>query len=641
MVDRAGWVRIGCYGLGLQRHDPGGRQLWVRGADDTPGSPLAHPDVRAPLAAGDGEIVAAPHGGGVAVLDRQLHVTGQLASPAPGRPWRVTAMTQDGEGGIWAGADGVLARYDARRRLDRRLPSAGGAPRRLLVARDGTLWAGMLDGLYRLRPGEAAPQRVARADGRPLVGEVLALAEAEDGALWVGAVAGLFRAVPGDPAVTPVSSPPGTGLGNPIMLGLLFDRRGLLWVDTAVAGLHRLAHWDGREASFDRVSERHGIVDKPVGANQLEDARGRIWTHMHVYDPARDRLTRLTSADGVDLGTGWFFSYAALADGRLLFGGSKGILVVDPTPFDPSVETPSLVVTELRINGRPQPVAPVPRHLQVRPDQRSLTLEFAALDYSDPGRLQYAYRLDGFDPDWIRSDASFRAPGYSNLDPGHYLLRVRGTNRSGVWSPNELAIEVQVLPAWWQTAVFRVLLALLSLGAVAGLVQWRTRALRGRQARLEDLVRRRTAALEESSRTDPLTGLHNRRYLADHIEAITARAMGGRERRGAAAGDPAQDAAQQAAQESVQDAAELVVFLIDIDHFKSVNDAHGHDAGDAVLVQMAARLRSVFRGSDHLVRWGGEEFLVVASDTPRERAPELAERMRRAVADTAFSAGSE
>ena len=109
----------------------------------------------------------------------------------------------------------------------------------------------------------------------------------------------------------------------------------------------------------------------------------------------------------------------------------------------------------------------------------------------------------------------------------------------------------------------------------------------------------------------------------------------------AAAGDPAQDAAQQAAQESVQDAAELVVFLIDIDHFKSVNDAHGHDAGDAVLVQMAARLRSVFRGSDHLVRWGGEEFLVVASDTPRERAPELAERMRRAVADTAFSAGSE
>lgn len=76
--------------------------------------------------------------------------------------------------------------------------------------------------------------------------------------------------------------------------------------------------------------------------------------------------------------------------------------------------------------------------------------------------------------------------------------------------------------------------------------------------------------------------------------------------------------------------------MVDIDHFKEVNDRWGHDAGDAVLQQMRARLESVFRESDHLVRWGGEEFLIVVRATSRQRACELAERARRAVGDHEF-----
>jgi diguanylate cyclase (GGDEF)-like protein len=74
-----------------------------------------------------------------------------------------------------------------------------------------------------------------------------------------------------------------------------------------------------------------------------------------------------------------------------------------------------------------------------------------------------------------------------------------------------------------------------------------------------------------------------------------------------------------------------VFLLLDMDHSKSVNDSHGHAAGDAVLVQVAALLRSVFRASDHVVRWGGEEFLIVARFVGRKRGPELAEKVRAAV----------
>jgi diguanylate cyclase (GGDEF)-like protein len=83
-------------------------------------------------------------------------------------------------------------------------------------------------------------------------------------------------------------------------------------------------------------------------------------------------------------------------------------------------------------------------------------------------------------------------------------------------------------------------------------------------------------------------------------------------------------------------ANDLVFFMVDIDHFKEVNDRYGHAAGDAILVQMTERLREVFRESDYVIRWGGEEFLVLARATHRDDARVVAERMRRVVAEREF-----
>jgi diguanylate cyclase (GGDEF)-like protein len=132
------------------------------------------------------------------------------------------------------------------------------------------------------------------------------------------------------------------------------------------------------------------------------------------------------------------------------------------------------------------------------------------------------------------------------------------------------------------------------------------------------------ARLEEVSLTDTLTGLRNRRFLYQHIEGEVARILGGY-----AHGQRLSDAMQ-------GDSDQLTFMMVDLDHFKSVNDTYGHAAGDAILQQFSRRLEEVFRQSDYIVRWGGEEFLVVARSINWTEAQSLAGRVRAAIADRPF-----
>ncbi|MES2151813.1 MAG: GGDEF domain-containing protein [Pseudomonadota bacterium] len=133
-------------------------------------------------------------------------------------------------------------------------------------------------------------------------------------------------------------------------------------------------------------------------------------------------------------------------------------------------------------------------------------------------------------------------------------------------------------------------------------------------------------ALEDVSLTDQLTGLRNRRFFLQHVDADVGMSLRRYD-------DPLR---QGALERETTVGKDLVFFMVDLDHFKQVNDRHGHASGDAVLVQMQERLREVFRESDYLIRWGGEEFLVLARATHRDDARVVAERIRAAVANRHF-----
>ena len=637
VVDRAGLLWVGSFGGGVQRADPRPRGLVSRRMWAGLDPPMRQFSVVTVGEAPGNELWLGLAGVGVARIAADLSLAELLVPGAI----KDGAFEGDQPSGVTTTADGSLW-VGTERGLYRRSPGSdaftlvagpdflvGSAVRRLWPDGDGALWIGTADGLFHVDAAGGAPQPVLDVAGQRVGGSVEALSFSGDGA-WVGGSAGLFRLDASARRLSYVAARV-DGVQRALDVnGLLVDAQGTLWVDAA--GLLRATRVTDTRVDFEGISLRHGEDGVAFGANLLDDAQGRIWSQRAVYDPGTDRLDHLLPADGVRIGTGWFRAYGRFRDGRLAFGGREGLLVVTPPEFRPQSTAPPVVITEIRVDGETVELGPAARELRLLPGQRGFSVEFAALDFSAPSRNRHRFRLEGVDADWIEVGPESRVAAYGNLSPGRYRFVVEGSNRAGEWSPEPRELDIVIEPQWWQQWWFR-LLALMGLGAATLLlVRWRTHALRHARERLAREVERRTVELqrisaalrqrtqelEQASTTDPLTGLRNRRYLTQEMASELALM-----RRRASAGEAPQP-------------RDVVLFLIDIHHFKTVNDRYGHAAGDAVLQQFAERLRRVFRTSDHIVRWGGEEFLVIARETDRRRAAEVAERARAEIADEPF-----
>ena len=662
--DRSGLVWVAS-NRGLSRHDP--RQTAIRTLF---GHDRAVPGLVGPagteiswiLPGDDGRIWLGTHKSGVEIIDNSGARVGGIA-PDAARP--ETALPQDIVLGLERAADGSVfvatkrglyrtsadGRQVARVLLGRRNPTASTWA---LLADGDTLWAGgQSDGLWQLdlRSGRGAPLALtgALSDER-----ITVLARGPGGHLWVGTRHGLNRVDPASgavlarvlpsPAAAQVTSD-APGLAAGFVTAVHTDRSGRVWVGTYGGGVHLLQPGDG-PPRFRRITAAQGLPDDNVNA-LIDDAEGRVWVStdngLAVIDPQTLAARGLHRAEGALFATYWTGSAARTPEGDLLFGGAGGLSIVRPDRLQAWDYRPPVVVSALHVGGRPVPVPAVSSAqaasapLLVPADANSLAVEFAALDFSAPERNRYAYRLLGLEARWTSTDAARRLALYNNLPPGRYTLQLRGSNRDGLWADAALELPLEVQAAWHQTLWFRAAAVVALVLLLLAVVQWRTRLLRARQAELESKVSERTAelqqmsqaltekslVLERSSVTDPLTGLHNRRFLTSRIDTEIAASL----RR---ATEPV------TAGHAAGVDTDNVFFLVDVDHFKRVNDLHGHAAGDSVLVQFGQRLQGLVRETDFLVRWGGEEFLVVARNTDRSRAPELAGRIRDVVAQSPF-----
>lgn len=638
--DRGEQTWVGSYAGGVRRHNSRTSAFRLRDRHDFAGVDDAPEDlsVRAIVALSDGRILLGTQERGIAMLDAALRPQGVLRDPqgqALLRGVRITGLAQTTDGALWIGSDAGLFRQAAGSPDLLAFPLETGRTRRLLADPRGDLWIAAEDGLWRHRPGAQALERKSGDPATPLRGDINALDLDARNRLWIGSESGL--ALLDHPDAQPrriEAAHPARG-HNPDVLGLLVDDDGAVWFDTPSGLFHLRLEADGTE-TVEAVSRAHGLAGQPFGANLLRDAQGRLWTQSHVLDPALGQVMQLAPSDGVELGSPWFRAFAQTQDGILLFGGTQGVVAVLPEQFQFAHHAPPLAITDLRIDGISTPQARGADGVELVPGQRSLAIEFAALDFNAAGRIQYAYRLVGESDDWTTTSADYRVATFANLAPGEYRFELRAGHHAGQSEDQMLALPLRVRPAWWQTWWARLAGVALLIVLVHALIHQRTRWLRRRQHDLEQHVTERTRelqdvsialreksrALEEASRTDPLTGLRNRRYFAAHIDADVAQSL----QRHEAANAEGRSATQ----------ADLLFFMVDIDHFKQVNDEYGHAAGDAVLMQLAQRLHDCFRDSDHLVRWGGEEFLVVARHATRRHAAELADRVVQTIANRAF-----
>jgi len=650
--DRAGLVWVAS-SRGVSRYDPRQTAVLTRfGAGPDGGDAMDASFVSTEISwvqpMPDGRLWLGTHKSGIDILDaagtRVAVMKPDATRPETALPQDIVlAMARAPDGDYFIGTKRGLYRADAAGRRVARVKLQGRDPAAsvwALLADGPTLWiGGQADGLWRMdvASGRAEPVKLAApglSDER-----VTVLAPAPGRGLWVGTRNGLNRVDVASGAVTQFPAGPQQAgrLSAGFITALLTDDAGRLWVGSYGGGVDILPV-PGREADApQRLGMAQGLPDGTVNA-LLQDLQGQVWAStdngLARIDPQQLTVRALRRAEGVVFPTYWTAAAARTERGELLFGGAGGMTVVRPEKLQDWNYRPRVLVTDIKQGGRPLP--PGSAALTVLPDANSLAVEFSSTDFSAPERNRYAHKLEGFDADWVSADAAHRLAAYTNLPPGDYRLLLRASNRDGAWGEGELALPIRVLPAWHQTWWFRAGLVLALAGLTFAAVGLRTRMFKARQHELERKVRARTvelealhraleeksAQLEMSSVTDPLTGLHNRRFLAEHIEQDLA-ASQRRAQEVRAAGSQPLD-------------TDSVFLLLDIDAFKRVNDYYGHAAGDAVLTQFGARLRAVLRESDYLVRWGGEEFLAVARDTDRVRAEELAERMRTAIAATPF-----
>ncbi len=622
--DRSGGVWVGATGaLSRLESAAGVRTLSATG----PSPALSEGTVYSILAAADGRVWAGLPTKGIDVIDLErrsvAHVVSQSGAPATTLIGKfVVTMAQSPSGRIYIGSSAGLYQVDADGQHLARVTVAGrdpGASVYMLAVVGDTLWiGGTHDGLWSMRPDRADPQVQHYAADRLTDPRIVSLAPGPGGVLWVGTRNGLNRLDTASGRVERILPRPNdqTALTTPSVTSLLLDRSGRLWASTQGGGIQILTGRRDGAPIFHHVTVADGLPSDNV-ASLLQDRGGRVWADTEggiaVLDPARLTAQPLGHADGLPVSVPWDHAAAITRAGDLLFGanGASALTVITPSRFVPWRYAPPLVITDLKLGGVELPtdgLAGAP--LVAKAGHNSLDVEFAALDYSAPEDNRYRYWLEGFDKGWIDTDATRRVAAYTNLPPGHYVLHLRGSNRAGVWSPLVLDLPLSVRPAWNQTWGFTAAIALAAILVLALVVRLRTMAMRKRAGMLAALVDRRTAELRESQGVledlayrDTLTGLANRRRFSETMTRLIDDAQHG---------GPA-----------------FALILIDLDHFKRVNDTLGHDAGDALLVIASERFSALVRETDHIARLGGDEFaiIIVRTDDPAGAAQALCRRL--------------
>lgn len=574
LEDRRGDLWVGSFGGGVQRAPADARGDGVAWRFDPlpfpPGAPDAAKLVWSLVEDRAGRIWAASDAGLWWTLPDPPQWHAEPALPASLRAAGTRVLLVDARGRLWSGSSAGLWRMDAFGEPRQPVALSGPDEDAWYVQQDSSVYALHEDPEQRLWVGTSGGLHVLDADGRPLArwrtdhglpgAIVWDIHRHLDGSLYVGTNGGLARVIGAEQPGTLRFEPTHrlAGLPHGMVYAIASDRLGMLWLTTN-HGLIR----------FDPVTLGHRIWRRREGIASDEFASGAV---------------------------------ASGRQGWLYFGGIDGLTAVLPERLREMPETPRPSLARLFEGERAIATATLSAHpveLALADGHAPLSIDFTGLVYDAPERTRFAYRLDPGAA--FRELGSHRSLILDHLPEGEHLLELRVANDKRVATRELLRLVVD--PPWHARLGFRVLIGSSLLALLALLYLWRVRELNRQTRRLEAEVGVRTrelrtqkealeataqalATANDSLRTlssvDPLTGLPNRREAVDRLRKLLE-----------------------------APAAGFAVALVDLDHFKRINDEHGHLAGDAVLRDFADAAGAQLLREQTVARWGGEEFLVL------------------------------
>jgi signal transduction histidine kinase/ligand-binding sensor domain-containing protein len=425
---------------------------------------------------------------------------------------QVRVIYEDSYGVFWIGTASGLDQFDREGEQFRHMNDFS-----LLAAYEdssGVLWIGTQrnSGLYRFDRERETFEAVEPETDDPegfSWGPVSAVVEDSTGALWVGSWnTGLTRYDRDTGQMQNYQHDPmdPQSLSDNRVEALHVDGTGQLWIGTG----NGVNQYYPDSETFTHYLPKDGLPDNFVNGILEESAHDdqglKVWfgtkKGLARFDPLTETFQNYNTSHGLQ-GNASDVGYYKTSDGMMIWGNETGFTTFYPDQITSDPYVPPVVLTNLKLLNKAVPIggdSPLQQavretdHLTLSHEDDVITIEFAALSYANPAENLLQYKMEGFDTDWSPVSTNNSAT-YTNLDPGDYVFRVRGSNSDGVWNEQGTSLGITITPPWWGTIWFRGGLILLLVAGLFGAYRWRVSSIESRSQQLETQVAEKTKEL--------------------------------------------------------------------------------------------------------------------------------------------------
>jgi ligand-binding sensor domain-containing protein/signal transduction histidine kinase len=532
--DKQGNLWVGTFGGGLNLYDYSTINFTHFKNDPQEKRTMSNNDVRSIFQDKQGNLWVGTWGGGLNLYDYSTESFTYFKNDPQEKGTlsnnNVRSIFQDNQGNLWVGTyGGGLNLYDYSTESFTHFkndPQEKGTlsnnnVQSISQDKQGNLWVGTLDGLNLY---DYSTKSFTHFKNDPLEkgtlshNDVLSVFQDKQGNLWVGTGGGLnlydystksFMHYQHD------SNNPNSISHNDVE-HISEDKEGNLWITCFGGGINK---FNPKTGIFTRYLQADGILPTDGCSCALPDDKGILWVStvngFLSFNPQTNEAIYYDEKDGLQ-GLGFNVGSCFKAkDGTMYFGGINGFNAFHPDSIQQSKYMPPVQLTNFQLFNKDVPLNhqvtdslkenllyTLPKNITymeklILPhDAYVMSFEYASLDFPIAERNNYMYKLDNFDSEWNKVGTQRKAT-YTNLSPGDYVFRVRGTNNDGVWSDNEVALPITITPPWWLTWWAKTLWVSLFLGFFLAIYKLRTTALKKQRANLEVQVEQRTVQLSE------------------------------------------------------------------------------------------------------------------------------------------------
>lgn len=300
-----------------------------------------------------------------------------------------------------------------------------------------------------------------------------------------------------------------TTLSNNFIKVIYEDTQGSLWIGTMGGGLNKLNRKTGKFTAF---TTRNNLPSNNIDGI-IEDDSCNLWLSTSNgicrFNYKTKEVRTYSVDDGLQDVEFTYSSFLKASNGDFYFGGINGFNRFRPDQLSDNSHIPPVALTNLYLfnkkielggpDGILKTSLSTTKEIKLQYDQNVIGIEFAALDYTSPKNNRYRYRLDNFDKAWTEVDANHRLATYTNLNPGEYTFIVIASNNDHVWNEKGTSIKIIILPPFWKTLWFRVIVVLLIMAVLFGIYFIRVAQIQRRNIILKKEVQKRTRELNDKN----------------------------------------------------------------------------------------------------------------------------------------------